>query len=96
MTIADVIHVEDCLDGSFIREITFDGPVTREFIESLKHLGNTCYYPDFPRPFYTLEVQGAFSLRGVEGSNSTRMIIYRNEQEAIARLSSFLATSPKG
>jgi len=96
LKIAIVTDVEHCLDGSSVKDLTFDTPVDGEFITRLKDLGSLQYYSDFPRPFYTLTVPGAFSLRGVQGSPAVRMIISGDVEHALRIFSAFLATPAKG
>ena len=96
MKITAVTNVEDCFDGTSVCEVEFDLPVTREFITRLGGLGEIEYFPDFPRPFYRLEVKSSFSLRGVERATSARMIVVGDKDLAISRLSSFLSEQQKG
>jgi hypothetical protein len=94
--IASAVEVERCLDGTSVMDVTFEFPVTKELIDAMRNIGSVQYYGDFPRPFYTLEVPAAFSLRGVEGSPSVRMITSGSEKQALARLTSFLAGIEEG
>jgi len=96
LKITAVTNVEDCFDGTSVCEVEFDLPVTREFITRLGGLGEIEYFPDFPRPFYRLEVKSSFSLRGVERATSARMIVVGDKDLAISRLSSFLSEQQKG
>jgi len=96
MKITAVHTVEQCLDGTWTKDIIFSAPVTRSFIEALQQIGEVKYYADFPRPFYTVDVAGAFSLRGVEGSASVRMITVAGGGDPIQVLDKFLSSNDRG
>lgn len=81
MQVIGLKHLEDCFDGSFIREALLDEPVSRELIAFFNAAGNLQYYPDFPRPFFSLDVAGRFMLRGIQGGDTLRLILYRDNLE---------------
>ena len=76
MKIIDTKQLEDCFDGSFIKEILFDEIVTKEFIAHLGKNGILEYYPSFARPFYKIEYKEKFILKGVEGNKTARITLY--------------------
>jgi hypothetical protein len=80
MTILDVRHVEDCFDGSFIKEIVFDNEVGKPFIDHLSCAGDSEYYP-FSRPFFRVDVSGSFIVKGVQGNDSLRIILHRDDPD---------------
>jgi hypothetical protein len=79
MKIAEIKHIEDCFDGSFIHEILFDAEITSEFIQSLATHGELHYYPSFARPFFRLVVPSQFTLKGVEGNRTVRVLSYEKD-----------------
>jgi hypothetical protein len=76
MRIVNVKHIEDCFDGSYLHELLFDSEITRGFIVSLGAATQLQYYPDFARPFFKATVPGQFSLKGIEGNRTVRVISY--------------------
>ncbi len=78
MEIDHIQHIEDCFDGSFIKEFVLRVPSDREFIYKLSHNCSLDYYPEFPRPFFRIENRGHWMIKGVEGANTFRVIFSRN------------------
>ncbi len=76
MKILDIKDLEDCFDGSFIKEILLDEKVTKEFIFHLGKMGELHYYPHFPRPFYNIDA-GEISMKGVENNLTIRVTLYK-------------------
>jgi hypothetical protein len=81
MKVVKIKHVEDCFDGSFIKEVLFDEIVTSDFIHHLRKTGELQYFPTFARPFYKLDAWGEYILKGVEGNNTARLILDRKNIE---------------
>ena len=80
MNVIDIKHIEDCFDGSFIKELLFDETVTPTFIEALGTHGKLQYFKDFARPFYKVVFRNDFYIKGVEG-NTTARILLRHERD---------------
>jgi hypothetical protein len=86
MNIVEIKHVEDCFDGSFIKEILFDREITKEFILYLGNIGKLQYFPGFARPFFRIDAQGV-ALKGVENNNSMRVVLYdRSKLETLCQI----------
>ncbi len=83
MQIVEIQHIEDCLDGSFIREIYFSAPLTKQIILYLgaQTGAKLSYYPDFARPFFKLLYNGGSYLKGVEGNPSARAVWWQIEND---------------
>ena len=91
MKIVNIKDLEDCFDGTFIKELLFDEAVTKDFIQNLEKAGKLEYYPTFPKPFYKLDVPGKYILKGVEGHKTARIILNRkNIQEGLAHIECFI------
>jgi hypothetical protein len=75
MKIIEIKKLEDCFNGSYIKELYFDGPVTRDNIVSLKDKGELKYFPKFARPFFSFEIEDLLNVKGVEGNWSVRIWI---------------------
>jgi len=80
MKIVEIKHIEDCFDGSFIKEILFDEPVIEFIIKKIGKYGNLHYYKDFARPFYKIIFRDNFYLKGVE-NNLTMRVLMNNEAD---------------
>ena len=81
MEIIDIKHIEDCFDGSFIKEIVLGDVIAEEFILYLCKCGRFQYHRDFARPFFQIEKEGMFIMKGVEGNRTLRVILYRDSLE---------------
>lgn len=79
MKIIEIRHIEDCFDGSFIKEIIFDQQIDNEFIKSLEDIGDLNYYQDFARPFFKVELKNVLSVKGVEGNYTIRVLVKNNK-----------------
>lgn len=71
MKVIDIKLIEDCLDGSYIKEILLDSKVTKEFIFYLKDIGKLNYYESFAWPFFKIVDMNKFIIKGVEGNTTT-------------------------
>jgi hypothetical protein len=78
MIVRTVKQVEDCFDGSFIKEFILSEPSDEDFMRKLSRGCALDYYPDFPRPFFRIENRGVWVIKGVEGSESLRVLFSRN------------------
>lgn len=77
MKVLKIKELEDCFDGSFIKEALLDTKVTKQLIYHLGKNGELNYYPDFARPFYKILVKGKYTIKGVEGNKTIRLILNR-------------------
>lgn len=83
MKIEKIIPVEDCLDGTFIYELVFDKPITRDFILFFKDKGEFLYLSHLPRPFFKVELEGKFYLKGIEGNTYCRTLLHQEKVNEI-------------
>ena len=79
MKIIKVTDLEYCLNGPYIKELTFDSEIKDNFIYYLGELGELEYYPNFAKPFYNIEHQFEFILKGIKGKNTTKIILCRKD-----------------
>ncbi len=78
MEIISIKDIEDCFDGSFIKEVLFSEPVTKDFIY---YIGKNChvsYHSNFARPFYKIEAP-LYVIKGVEGNLTARITLYEKD-----------------
>ena len=76
MKVVDIKDIEDCFDGSFIKELLLDDEMNKDFVKSLAELGELKYFADFSRPFFKLRVGKQAELKGVEGNRTLRVLLY--------------------
>lgn len=72
MRVTEVKHVEDCLDGTAIKELALDEPADRGLADRLSALGELDYYEDFPKPFFRV-TSDAVQIKGVAGTYRVRL-----------------------
>jgi hypothetical protein len=90
MKILKVEHFEDCIEGAGKKELVTDEEITQEFIQYLGQFGKTKYFPTFAKPFFKLEVEGEFILKGVEGNKSVQLILKKDDNNIFERVKTFL------
>ena len=73
MKVIEIKHVEDCFDGSLIKELFFDSDITKNMIFELAKNGNIQYFEKFTKPFFKVRLSGLYDLKGIEGNNSIRI-----------------------
>ena len=79
MIIRSINDLEDCFDGTFIKEVLFCDSVNKEFIHYLGNEGELDYFPDFAKPFFRIYLKGMYFIKGVEGNNTLRLILNKEE-----------------
>ena len=89
MKIKEIKHIEDCLDGSLIKEIYFHESIDYNFICFLGLNGKLKYYSSFARPFFKIINNPYYELKGIEGSNSIRIIIKKDINDFIDIVSQY-------
>ena len=87
MKIIKITVLEDCFDGSYIRDISLDSEITKEFIDYLSQNKNMSleYYADFARPFFRIENKGVFRIKGVQGNDNFRLVLYKSTVDEIVK-----------
>ena len=84
MRVIEVKHIEDCVDGSSIREFVLDGEITKDFVDrSSQFAEKVQYFGGLERPFFKLETAGRFIVKGVEGNCTLRVTVRGREKAEI-------------
>jgi len=78
MKITNKEKKDNCFDGDFVSQVSFDEVWTKEAILRLEVLGNLKYYESFPRPMFQLNCPCGSFIKGVQGTNDCRIIHARN------------------
>lgn len=88
MKVEKTRFLEDCFDGTIMREVTFDVDITEAFIYYLQPRGTLQYFPDFPKPFFIFEEPSSYTLKGACGNRNARIILGKtNQKECLANFS---------
>ena len=77
MKIEKIRELENCFDGDFMKEILFASMVTRDFIDYLGKMGDMQYLSSLTRPFYKININDNFIIKGIEGNKTARVIFNR-------------------
>jgi len=84
MKVAEIKHVEDCLDGSIIKEVLLEKEISPAFIEYLGKKGTDFqYFKDFAKPFFKIDYKGKYALKGVEGGKTIRLTLKDTEDSTL-------------
>jgi hypothetical protein len=75
MKALEIKKIEGCLDGTNVRDILWDNPVDKLFIDYLALGNKLIYQKGAGKPFYKIIVRGKYSLKGSEGANSSRVVL---------------------
>jgi len=92
MKIVKMESVEDCFKETLFIDAELDCPVTKSFIFYLGTKGKLQYYEDFPRPFFQLSIPSKYSLKGIEGSHSIRVLLHEDNPEGVKEFSELISS----
>lgn len=67
--------MEDCVEGKNVRDLYFDGKITKDFIGYLSSLGKMIYHNFDPKPYFALIVRGEYTLKGSIGNPYARLLL---------------------
>jgi hypothetical protein len=73
MEVIEIKNIEDCFDGTSIKELLLSEDISRELIFALGKDGDIQYFPNFARPFFKIRVNGRFDIKGIEGDRTIRI-----------------------
>lgn len=71
--ILQIKDIEDCFDGTYIKEIMFDAEMEKDLVFYLGRKGKIYYYEEFPRPFFKIHMKGEYDIKGIVGENTLRI-----------------------
>ncbi len=90
MKVVEIKILEDCFDGTSMREILLDQPITSDFIKYFEHIARLQYFPDFARPFFKADNKEHFSVKGIEGNCTLRAVLVPDIDNNCAYLTKFI------
>ena len=73
MNIEKIINIEDCFDGSYIREFVLDNAIEQNFIVNFAKDGELFLYDKFPRPFFKINIPDECHIKGIIGNKSIKV-----------------------
>ena len=91
MEVIEVRHVEDCFDGSLIKELLLSSEVSKELIFALGKNGDVQYFAHFARPFFKIRVSGIYDVKGIKGNKTMRIHLKHPKQYTLDDFIEFLA-----
>ena len=74
-----VRQVEECLDGTLIKELDLDVPLTEAIMRRIAEGGKLTFHPNFPRPYFRIDRSGAYIVQGVLGTCTLRVVFSQAE-----------------
>jgi hypothetical protein len=92
MKVCAITHREDCVDGAVVKDVHIEGTINRRVIQHLGELGTLQYYPQFPKPFFKLDLGDGAAAKGVEGETSFRVRIIGRQESLIEKLVQHIRT----
>jgi len=81
MKVLEVAFVEDCLDGTALRDIVLDQAVDSALIDRLASHGQLDRYDHFPIPYFRGTV-AAVGVMGTKGSTTFRIVLPARDRDA--------------
>jgi hypothetical protein len=73
MRIEKSVKQQSCVDGSLMRILLLDGPVTRDFLAYLETFGSLVLLEDSDSSFFTFRREGVLSVMGFVGDASVEI-----------------------
>jgi hypothetical protein len=70
--------VEECLDGTTIKEFELASPMTEAVMRRIAEDGKLKYFPHFPRPYFRIDRRDAYIIQGVIGMCTFRVVFARS------------------
>lgn len=93
MTIKQYKYLNVCVTGAVTIEVTFDQPVTEEWLFRFGTGRELSYHPTFARPYFQVDQPGAFALRGIVGDPKANLVLPEGDQAS--RLEAFVQSVEK-
>lgn len=75
--VIEIRELEDCFDGSFMKEVEIDEPLSEKIMHRMAQDANLDYYQNFPRPYFRIEKNGVFVVQGIIGNRIFRATLSR-------------------
>ena len=86
LKIIEIKDIDDCLDNTVVKDILFDKSITKDFIFFIGNMGDLEYYDSFARPYFNLNIENKFTIKGVEGNKTIRVITKGNIENILLKI----------
>ncbi|MFH1055777.1 MAG: hypothetical protein V1744_06780 [Candidatus Altiarchaeota archaeon] len=84
MRIISELESNDCV-GGFIKDYKLDCKVNMKFTDYLRNFGQLTVLKDIKQPFYSLDREDYFTIKGLVGSDMIKVIYRPDNQETAAK-----------
>jgi hypothetical protein len=74
MQITHIADMEGCLQGTILKEVSWDKSLSEEAIQRLCGLGRSQYLRHFPRPFFRVDTPDGIQVKGILGGQSMQIL----------------------
>lgn len=81
MEILEIKKLKNCIDLDEVHSIFFDNLISKDFVFALGKNAVLNYY-DFLKPFFKIEYNNKYYIKGVVGTNTVSIYIRKNENIA--------------
>jgi hypothetical protein len=89
MDLVNIENVEDCFDGSFVKNFIFKDEINESMVITMGEGRKLNLFKDFPKPFYQI-IDINFQIKGALGNKYFQIILYskdkKSEEEFIEKL----------
>jgi hypothetical protein len=75
MKVIEIKLIENCMEGRNVRDLYFEGRISKDFIGYLSSLGKMVYHNFNPKPYFDLIVKGQYTLKGSIGNPYARLLL---------------------
>jgi hypothetical protein len=87
--ITEIRILEDCFTPSQSREIRLNCEMSVELMKHIAEGAKLDYFPDFPRPYFRIEINNKYVIQGIIGGSSFRVVFSKGaSEEAMTELRS--------
>ncbi len=95
MRIIEIKHIDNCFDGTVIKELLFSSVIKKELIFKLGKEEEIQYFAHFERPFFKVSVKGLYDLKGIEGNKTMRIHLKQPQKYTIEMFCELLKSLSK-
>ncbi len=90
ITVDYIDILDDCFNDTTLFDFIFLTELDDEVIRALDALGDLEYYDKFPKPFFKLQKDHYYSIKGIRGEKSMRISLFpENKFEALRILTEY-------
>ncbi len=80
MIVLEAKEVENCVNLVTVYDLILSDSFSKDNIYKLGALGRFQYFPEFPKPFFKIQIGGICDIKGIEGNKIVRATL-KNPKE---------------